>query len=87
MESLSITDLDVIRLAGENFVVISDAARRLVLFRFTTDGIFGDRIIVSIEGIPRQFDLGPEGTWLIATQDRVIEGSFISAISSLNVIR
>lgn len=76
MDSLSITDIDTVNINGDLYILVTDANQGVILFRFTPDGAIEDIKIVGVQGSARQFDLGPEGTWLIALHDRIIEASF-----------
>lgn len=66
LQSLSITDIDLLQLNGEDYVILSDANSRLIAFKYTLGNAVEDVMVIPVNGMPQQFELSAEGTWLIA---------------------
>lgn len=55
LKSLSITDIDLLQLNGEDYVILSDVNSRLIAFRYTLGNTVEDIMVIPVEGMPQQF--------------------------------
>lgn len=55
LDSLSITDIDIVDLDGVEYIVLTDKASRLIAFRYMEDNTIEDIQVINVEGVPSQF--------------------------------
>jgi hypothetical protein len=84
---LSIIDIDVIELNGQDYILLTDISSRLVIFRYTESNTIEDIMIVPVEGIPSNFATSYSGTWLIANYRYVMECDFSQPSSTVSIIQ
>ena len=72
LDSLSITDIDIVTLDGIDYIALTEKNSKIVLFRYTEDNSVEDVKVINVEGYLRQFVQTSEGTWLIASEKYII---------------
>jgi hypothetical protein len=75
LEWLSIVDIDVVQIRGEDHILLTDANSKLIAFKFTEFGKIEDPFVIDAEGTLRNFAVSAWGTWLIANTKYVIEAA------------
>lgn len=66
LNSLSISDMEILQIDGEDYIVLTDTNSRLIVFRYKGENTIKDVMVIPVNGVPRQFEETAEGTWLIA---------------------
>lgn len=72
LNTLSITDIDVVEFEGVQYLILSDLLNGLIIFKYDPANYVDEIKVIPIEGLTRQFAESPEGTWLIATNKYVL---------------
>ena len=67
LDSLSITDMDLIELSGITYVLVADAGGWLVMFRYMADNTIADVKTFEVEGSPMQVEVTPYSEIIVAT--------------------
>ena len=67
LDSLSITDMDLIELSGITYVLVADAGGWLVMFRYMPDNTIADVKTFEVEGSPMQVEVTPYSEIIVAT--------------------
>ena len=85
LATLSITDIDVIEVEGVKHILLTDTINGLISFIYNIDNTVDKVKLIPLEGEGRQFTQTPQGTWLIATDQYVMDCTWQN--DRLNVIR
>ena len=72
MDSLSITDMELVSINGVSYILISDIKYGLITFRYKSDNTIGDVNIMKIEGSPTQIEITPYSGRVVATPDGIL---------------